>query len=171
MLHRSSVSPAAEPKTLQIGTRNQLLLVARCTTFRRLLALKLSTWGFQVVDVATSAEALLLPNKDLVRLLVADINGHSGDARLVQEFAAMGITSVILLRLGGEVERLKQFLLKAKTIIVYKPVRDDELFNAVLATLDQQSGGAGEHLYLIFYFRGRLKFILFLFLFFLINNF
>jgi len=46
---------------------------------------------------------------------------------------------VILLRLGGEEERLKQLLLKTKTIVVYKPVRNDELFRAVLAALHPKS--------------------------------
>jgi len=130
VLHRSStIQP--EPDPFPLSDKRQLILVIRNDIFRRLLASKLSSWGFQVVAVATSTEALLLP-KNSALILVADMHGHTDDARLLLEFGA----SVILLRPGGEEERLKQLLQKSKSFGVYKPVRSDDLRCALLTALD-----------------------------------
>jgi len=134
VLHRSStIQP--EPDPFPLSDKRQLILVIRNDIFRRLLASKLSSWGFQVVAVATSTEALLLP-KNSALILVADMHGHTDDARLLLEFGA----SVILLRPGGEEERLKQLLQKSKSFGIYKPVRSDDLRCALLTALDPSKG-------------------------------
>lgn len=114
-----------------------LLLVVSCSKARELLAAKLSRWGFSVSAFATSVEALAMQSQlpQRFRVLRADINGHPGDAELVRAFHSPSI----LLRHGGEQERLLFAIEKTQRIVVFKPIRDVDLQIALAKAL----GGDG----------------------------
>ncbi len=110
-----------------LSNQKKLLVVIRNSTFRPLLAQRLTDWRFHVVAVGNSTEALRLEKEEFT-LLVADINGRPDDRILLQTFHMV----TILLRQGGEEERLKQALsVKTDKIILNKPVRMNELYQAL----------------------------------------
>jgi signal transduction histidine kinase/CheY-like chemotaxis protein len=111
--------------------QTKLLLVIRNVTLRAILLRQLTDWKFRVVAVGTSTEALALHKADFT-LMIADINGWKDDHNLLQQF---NITT-ILLRQGGEEERLKQALTKSGGILVSKPVRTSELYDALSRALN-----------------------------------
>jgi hypothetical protein len=82
------------------------------------------------------AQALALLKTDFT-LLVADINGRTNDHLLLKEFNM----ATILLRHGGEEERLKQALTKSGHVLVSKPVRGSELYEAVSRALNPFQSG------------------------------
>lgn len=115
---------------LPVFPRKRVLVVVRNPVFRRLLVERLSAWSCSVDSVATSTDALNLQSADY-SLLLADINGGLDDARLLREFQL----PVILLRMGGEEERLKEAKERSKAILLFKPVRKEELYRALCRAL------------------------------------
>jgi CheY-like chemotaxis protein len=130
-LSNSGDLPAAPQLLLDLSHQTKLLLVIRNDTLRAILQRQLTEWRFQVVAVRTSTEALALSKADFT-LLVADINGRPDDHLLLKGFNI----ATILLRQGGEEERLKQALVKSGPILVSKPVRGSELYDAVTRALN-----------------------------------
>jgi signal transduction histidine kinase/CheY-like chemotaxis protein len=129
-LGRVSNALSSFPLPLAITNHHPVLLVIRNATLRALLARKLIEWGFNVVALGTSTEAIALKKEDFTMLL-ADINGRPDDNILLQQFAMV----TILLRQGGEEERLKQALTKTDKILLSKPVRMNELAGALYRAL------------------------------------
>jgi CheY-like chemotaxis protein len=80
-----------------------VLLVVRNATLLRILSRQLQRWGFNVVSVPTSTEALALARTGWA-FLVADVNHRPDDNLLIDAFAL----PTVVLRQGGEEERLKQ---------------------------------------------------------------
>jgi CheY-like chemotaxis protein len=128
----NSEEPSSPPQPLfDLSHQTKLLLVIRNDSSRAILQRQLTEWRFQVVAVRTSTQALTLRQADFT-LLVADINGWNDDHRLLKEFNI----PTILLRQGGEEERLKQALSKSGRILVSKPVRGSELCDALSRALN-----------------------------------
>ena len=126
----------AATSILAISSKKKLLVIVRNSLLRHLLSEQLLAWGFIVESVGTSTEALQLQRGDY-SLLVADINGRPDDANLLQYFQL----PVVLLRLGGEEERLKEAKEKSKAILLFKPVRRDEFQRALSRALDRERHG------------------------------
>jgi signal transduction histidine kinase/CheY-like chemotaxis protein len=124
--------------------QKELVLVIRNATLRSILSRQLMEWGFRVVAAGTSAEALTLP-RGHVTLLLADINGRPDDYILLREFNGV---PTILLRQGGEEERLRQvFTIKSSSIIlISKPVRTSELYEAVCRAVNPSQSGTAPSL-------------------------
>jgi CheY-like chemotaxis protein len=123
--------PAIPPVILE-----KILVVVRHELLRRLLSEQLLAWGCRVESVGTSAEALRLP-KEGHSLIVADINGRPDDASLLKYFQL----PAILLRLGGEEERLKEVKEKTGPILLFKPVRTEEFRRAIFRALNPAHPG------------------------------
>jgi len=83
-----------------------------------------------VTAKGTSTEALAI-SIDGLCLVIADINGRPDDAKLLQTFAL----PTILLRLGGEEERLKEAKERSGATLLFKPVRMQEFRRALLRVL------------------------------------
>ncbi len=115
---------------LPILTNKKILLVVRNNLLRGLLTEQLLAWGSIVTPKSTSTEALTVPIDGLC-LVIADINGRPDDAKLLHTFAL----PTILLRLGGEEERLKEAKEKNGAKLLFKPVRAQEFRQAVLRVL------------------------------------
>lgn len=115
---------------LPVLPRKRVLVVVRSSVTCRLLVERLRAWGCLVDSVATSTDALKLQSGNY-SLLVADINGGVDDANLVREIQM----PVILLRTGGEEERLKEAQEGSKAILLFKPVRKEEFHQALCRAL------------------------------------
>lgn len=122
---------------LPVRPSKKVLVVVQNGVLRRLLVERLRAWSCPAESVATSTDALQLQSADY-SLLVADINGGVDDAKLLSGFPL----PVILLRQGGEVERLKDAKEKGKAILLFKPVREEEFHRAICSALVYSPGSS-----------------------------
>jgi CheY-like chemotaxis protein len=132
-----NTSDPAEPAPLKLSLQKQLLLVIRNATLRSILSRQLTEWSFHVVAVGSSTEALPLPREQFA-LVLTDVDDRPDDRLLLVE----SDVPTILLRQGGHEERLKRApAMNGSSILLCKPVRTRELYDALCRAVNPLKEG------------------------------